>query len=162
VPRRTFFNHRAADQARPRRHGPGAGESGAADAGGSSSFVSEALHEEDDKAAGSSAKDDSKEGITSDECSLDGEGVQEAIAQNLLDSESLAQDPSNGESGRCPGRVPIFQNRPTNSVQVSVQAFKGITKDLVFFATRTQYGLTREATVALLRQRRRELVSATP
>ena len=42
---------------------------------------------------------------------------------------------------------------------MSVQAFKGITKDLVFFATRTH--LTTGETEALLWQRRRELVSAT-
>jgi len=112
-----------------------------------------------DMNAGNSAED---EGFTEEESSTDEEAATEAVAQFVGDPGSLQAEPSGQESSPDPARVPIIQNGPANGVMVPVHAFKGAIKDLVFFTYRVQFRLTREATEAMLRQRRRELISATP
>ena len=105
---------------------------------------------------------DEGEGFTEDESSTDEEAATEAVAQLIGDPGALQVEPSGQESSPNPAGVPIIQNGPANGVKVPVQAFKGAIKDLVFFTYRVQFRYTREATEAMLRQRRRELISATP
>ena len=182
---RPGFNHRGAKRALVGRHhqdeadedsGAGATIGGAAagvasggdkddtkQMGCSSSSTSQAPHEAGDEGpathAGESSEDD---GFTEDESSTDEAVVVKAIAQHVGDPGAFADEVRNQESSPGPFRVPITPTGSANGVQGPIQAFKGVIKDLVFFTYRVQFRLTRAATESMLRQRRRELVSATP
>jgi len=185
VPRTTWFNHMGAKRARVgRRHqdeadeeaaagapigGGAAGVSSGGDeddteqAGCSSSSESQAPHEAEDQGpdthAGESSEDD---GFTEEESSTDVAVVAEAIAQHVGDPGAIDDEVRDQKSSPGRIRVPIIPTGSAHGNKVPIQAFKGVIKDLVFFTYRLQFPLTREATEAMLRQRRRELVSATP
>jgi len=132
-------------------------------AGCSSSSDIQAQHEAEDQGpatqAGESFEDN---GFTEDESSTDEAVVAEAIAQHVGDPGAFAAELRGQESSPGPVRVPITPTGSADGVKVTIQAFKAVIKDLVFFTYRVQFRLTREATEAMLRQRRRELFSATP
>jgi len=128
----------------------------------SSSSTSQAPHEAGDEGpathAGENTEDD---GFTEDESSTDEAVVAEAIALHVGDPGALADEVWDQESSPGPVRIPTSPTGSAFGVKAQVEAFKGAIKDLISFTYRVQFRLTREATEATLRQRRRESVSAT-
>lgn len=82
---------------------------------------------------------------------------------DVSDPEQGGLEIPRGQAVDDPVSTPAYQeNVAANGVRVPVETFVASIQDVVFYTYKVQFGLTKEATAVMLRQRRHDLVSRTP